>query len=467
MFGHTFLRINSNYDSKLLSYAVNYAADADPSKENGFVFALKGLFGGYYGKYSLLPYYEKLKEYRDTEQRDIWEYDLNLTKQETLRMFRHMWELNGTQSNYYFFTKNCSYNMLWFLEAAREDINLRKYFTYQVIPLETVHAAKLENIITKKSFRPSKRTTLLKYEELINKSYIDIPQRLVDEKYSIDKLLSDKTIAIEQKRYIIESTIELLEYQYKRNEMKKDAYLKKFHNLSSARSTLGIGKKLNIKAPNNPLNGHRAFRIKNSIGYRDEKTLGFIGIRPAYHDLDDNQLGFLRGTQIEFLNFEFVYDNKDIDLERSSIFSVVSLAQRSEFFKNYSWRLNLGSDRDYLYNLKSTPIIRVGAGLSWGNDFGYIYLMADPFTYIKDDSNFGIGASVGFIIDRLDWANTRIELTHRIYEDKNEQNLANLSQNFRLSKNSGVSIKYDYIQKEIDKIKFDEETYKFVLNLYF
>lgn len=71
MFGHTFLRINSRYKSPLLAYAINYAANADPDKENATVFAIKGLFGGYYGKYSLLPYYEKLKEYRDGEQRDI------------------------------------------------------------------------------------------------------------------------------------------------------------------------------------------------------------------------------------------------------------------------------------------------------------------------------------------------------------------------------------------------------------
>src|SRR5690606_8833678 len=98
MFGHTFLRINSQYDSKLLSYAVNYAADANPDKENGVVFAIKGLFGGYFGKYSLLPYYDKLKEYRDSEQRDIWEYDLDLTQEETLKMVRHIWELNDTHS---------------------------------------------------------------------------------------------------------------------------------------------------------------------------------------------------------------------------------------------------------------------------------------------------------------------------------------------------------------------------------
>jgi len=98
MFGHTFLRINSSYDSKLLSYAVNYAADTNADTTNGVIFAIKGLLGGYQGRYSLLPYYDKLKEYRDTEQRDIWEYDLNLNKEEVQRMVQHIWELNTVQT---------------------------------------------------------------------------------------------------------------------------------------------------------------------------------------------------------------------------------------------------------------------------------------------------------------------------------------------------------------------------------
>jgi hypothetical protein len=152
MFGHTFLRINSSYNSRLLSYAINYAADANPNKENGVVFALKGLFGGYAGKYSLLPYYDKLKEYRDTESRDIWEYDLNLTKEQTIKMFEHIWEIKDTKSPYFFFTDNCSYEMLWLIEVANPNIHLRDKFFFDVIPLETVHEAKSQNLISFKKF---------------------------------------------------------------------------------------------------------------------------------------------------------------------------------------------------------------------------------------------------------------------------------------------------------------------------
>lgn len=202
MFGHTFLRINSKYKSKLLAYAINYAADADQNKENAIGFAIKGLFGGYFGKYSLLPYYEKLKEYRDTEKRDIWEYDLNLTQDEVMKMVRHIWELNGTKSYYYFFTENCSYNMLWLMDIARPSVHLREHFHYQVIPLESVHATNEEKLIAQEFYRPSKRTILLKYEDLIDDQYIKLVQKLITDEKLNKTVLQDQNISLEQKQYI-------------------------------------------------------------------------------------------------------------------------------------------------------------------------------------------------------------------------------------------------------------------------
>ena len=159
MFGHTFLRIDSSMESKLMSYAINYAARTDET--NGITFAYKGLFGGYYGFYSMLPYYEKLKEYRDSESRDIWEYDLNLTHDEVMAMVRHIWELQHINSWYFFFDENCSYHMLWLAEIARPSARLRDHFTYHVIPPETVRAFEKEGLVSNKHFRPSKRTKLL------------------------------------------------------------------------------------------------------------------------------------------------------------------------------------------------------------------------------------------------------------------------------------------------------------------
>lgn len=466
MFGHTFLRINSAYDSKLLSYAVNYAADADPDKENGAIFAIKGLFGGYFGKYSLLPYYDKLKEYRDSEQRDIWEYDLDLTEEETLKMFKHIWELNETHSYYYFFTENCSYNMLWFLETARENIHLREYFNYQVIPLETAHATKAEGIINNNFYRPSKRTTLLKYEELLYDEYRTMPLALVNSDITEQDVINNINIDIQQKRYILEASIELLEYKMSKSKIKKEDYLKLFHAFSKARATLGQGEKLNISTPPNPIDGHQAIRASIGSGFREGESISFLGIRPAYHDLQDSGYGFLRGTQIEFLDFEISYSNSKTEVEKATILSITSLAQRSQFFENLSWRTKFGWDRNSL-DATTKFIGTVGIGLSWGNEFAYIYMMTDPLFYFDKKTTSALGGSLGIVFDKYSYMSTNIEATRRWYDNGDAQYLINISQNFRVSQNVQLKFNYDYIQRNDFEIQSNENSFKVYLNYYF
>lgn len=464
MFGHTFLRINSAYESKLLSYALNYAADADEKKENAFTFAFKGLFGGYFGKYSLLPYYDKLKEYRDIEQRDIWEYDLNLNEEETLRMVRHMWELNEIRSRYYFFTQNCSYNMLWFIEAAKKDLDLRKYFSFQVIPLETLHAVKSEDLIKEEFYRPSKRTVILKYEELLFEQNREIVLKLLEAKAETSWVLQDKTIDIEQKRYIFEAAIELLEYNFGKGKIEKEPYLKLFHEFSKARATLKKGNPIEIKTPPNPLYGHQALRVSLGGGVRDKHSIGFLGIRPAYHSLEDSNYGFLRGTQIEFLNLDLSYADNKLSIEEATILSIASFAQSSYFFNNLSWRTKFGWDRDSLRN-DAAFMATLGVGFSYGGEFGYTYLMADPLFYF--DGVSAIGSSIGFVFDRYSYMNTKAELTRRWYDSGFVQDIFELSQGFRISNNIHLRFGYEMKERDKDGLREKEENFKCYYNYYF
>ena len=452
MFGHTFLRINSKYDSKLLAYAINYAADADPDRTNGVLFAIKGLFGGYFGTYSLLPYYEKLKEYRDTQNRDVWEYNLNLSQEEILRMVRHIWELNGIYSYYYFLSENCSYNMLWLMEVARPAVHLREYFSYDVIPLETLHAVQEEALISSVNYRPSKRTKLLEYEKLLDEKCLSTPKELVSSRMKIQELMSSAEISKQQKQYILEASIEYLEYSFSKNSMKKSEYIKLFHELSRARASLGSGEKLKIQRPQEPLKSHRAVRLSLGAGVREGEGIGFLGIRPAYHDIEDSIYGFLRGTQIEFMNLELSYSKEKVELEKATLLSIVSLAQRSEFFDSLSWRTKFGWDRDYLdgrVNFSGS----VGAGYSWGNEYAYSYIMLDPLFYVTDGLSAGVGGSLGLVFDGYDFMSTNIELTRRYYDSGDAQNLLKVAQSFRVSQNLQLQFKYEY--KESFRVNFN------------
>ena len=78
MFGHTLLRVDQKDQTehtRILAYTINYAADVPP--DPGLMYAVYGIGGGYRGYFSTVPYYLKVQEYGDIENRDLWEYRLN------------------------------------------------------------------------------------------------------------------------------------------------------------------------------------------------------------------------------------------------------------------------------------------------------------------------------------------------------------------------------------------------------
>lgn len=462
MFGHTFLRIDSSYDSKLLSYAVNYSANVDQDSENGITFAIKGLFGGYHGQYSLLPYYDKLKEYSDSEQRDIWEYDLNLNKQEVMNTIRHIWELSNIYSDYYFFDENCSYNILWLLEVARPTVKLRDDFFYYVNPPETIFSILKENLVKKTLYRASKRTKLLKFEELLKENFSNKVISLAKSEMQPKEILDNSAITTKEKQQIIEASTELSEYYHIENVITKDIYLKTTHALSTARAKLGVGEKIEIKPPKSPDKGHNSTRLSLQNEYSNHKTSQLIGYRPVFQDIEDSDTGFLQGTQIEFLNTLIRYDNKKIDIEELNLLTIASYAPRSYFFKPFSWRTNFGWNRKYLDNdLYFTS--SVAAGQTWSNFLGYSYILGEPIFYNDSKPIVGFGGILGIVIYEGSKFKTNIELKQRYYSNGKEQFSSNITQSWQFARNFALQIKYDYYQKDIKDIS----STKLILNYFF
>lgn len=446
MFGHTFLRIDSSYESKMLSYAVNYAAGADPDKENGIVFAVKGLIGGYPGFYSLLPYYEKLKEYRDTEQRDVWEYDLDFTHDEVMAMVRHIWELKGVYNWYFFFDENCSYNMLWLMEVARPDADLRGHFTYHVIPMETVHAAEEEHLVRARHYRPSKRTVLLAYEAVLDAGAESEVKAVVEGRLDPRNVSEENPQSEQRRRYTLEAAAELAQYRLIQGEMDKQTYLKRSHAILSARAALGKGEKVPVAQPANPDEGHRATRAEAGTGWRDGIPLQTVGIRPAYHDIGDSDIGFLEGTQIEFLDLVARYDYRGPAVEKATLISIESIAPVSAFFKPFSWRMHAGWDQSF-YTRKTTFSAAVGAGYGFGGRWGYAYGMLDPELYVTDRAVPALKAAAGAVLEIGGGSKILAEGGYRFYADGVRQWTGNVQNTIRISQNNAFKLTADYVDK--------------------
>ncbi len=476
MFGHTLLRVDqteSKQKNYLTSYAITYAANTNET--NGLAFAVKGLAGGYPGLFSIIPYYDKVNEYNDLENRDIWEYELDLTPKEASRMLQHMWELRSTIFDYYFLDENCSYQLLALLDVARPGLDLAAEFPIDVIPADTVRVIANKNLIKKIHYRPSLLTNL-KYQ-LENFSGKNLPLILdfvAGSKTPVNaefKLLNEH-----DKIYILEIAYNYLQYKYKSNELARAEYAKRSLRLLKARNKLDSSINIPVaKQPEiRPEQGHKSARLIYSYGSRANQDFIELNWRPAYHDLLDSNDGFVDGLQINFLDiFARINTNRDkIYLQKFDFFSIYSLKARTQFFKPISWKFNISYRRLPVLNDNNTLVFNLngGAGVSYQVvDSLRVYALIESTVLMhrrfKDVVSAAIGPNIGLLWQPTsDWK-VWLDTTSQYYDKNNNLTYQKieLGQSFSLSKNQ--SIRLNWLQEGV-KDKTQNEI-KASLNWYY
>ena len=223
MFGHTLLRIDTPQQderTRLLSYTINYAAVTDET--NGVLFAIKGIFGGYPGQFSILPYYRKVQEYSDLENRDIWEYQLDLTPAEIDRLLEHAWELGPNYFQYYFFDENCAYQLLGLLDVARPGLRLSDEFPVYAIPSDTVRAVvDAPGLLRKTVYRPSARTELEHAIDRLDTDETDLAMAIGRGEVPPD---APQVVALPEERRarVIETAYGYVQYQFNSGQLPRE-----------------------------------------------------------------------------------------------------------------------------------------------------------------------------------------------------------------------------------------------------
>ncbi len=426
MYGHTLIRMDREdpNSSKLLAFSVNFAANADPD-DNELVFSAKGLAGGYPGVATVMRYHEKTREYQHMEYRNVWEYPLNLQGDEVDQFVRHIWEVQGTEFDYYFFDENCSYRVLAFIDAASERSDAARHFDFTAIPVDTIRELEHEQLLGKAEFRPSAATLMSHMIENTTDDVVGRAVELVDT--SIDPQ-TDFNALLEQQlaglNALEQAQMLELAYQYARY-----AAIKKKQNGKAIRNaTLGIlaaRSKLGGIEPYPPLEtapprddeGHGSRRISftaGSVGVDNNSVahgFGGLSFRPAYHDLVDPSYGFVPGSQIVMGKTDLRWAEGDsIRLEHFTAVNVRSLSARDALFRPTSWEVDAGFERR-LQEQKLGGYLDVGFGRTWKTAFGRPWALAKTTLDWGGFSGVNWGLAVG---PELGWYYQGDELQTRI-----------------------------------------------------
>ncbi|HET7766852.1 MAG TPA: DUF4105 domain-containing protein [Burkholderiales bacterium] len=415
MYGHTLLRVDAkdqNEKTRLLAYAINYAANTNET--NGVAFAINGLFGGYPGTFSIMPYYLKVREYSDMENRDVWEYELNLSPEDIDRTLMHVWELGPIYFDYYFFDENCSYYLLELLEAARPDLDLTSPFKWWAIPSDTVRElVKQPGLVKRAVYRPSNATVIRHRLELMSPQERALVNPLARERVRpADPALS--ALPGPSQARVLEVSHDYLSYLQASGKVTAET------SSDTARGLLLQRSHISASADDPPVpvpevrpdQGHGTSRLTLGGGRRDGLNFLELRARPVYQDLMDPDAGYVRGAQIEFFDFALRDYSGGVGarVEELTPVRIVSVAPRSEFFQPLSWEIDAGWSRRRLANGTEPLVFGVhgGPGLAWSvpdtlrsSTMVYAFLegTAQADTRLEDNYALGAGPAVGALID--------------------------------------------------------------------
>ena len=470
MFGHTLLRLDPPADdnwSDWLSYAVNFGADVRAG-DNSLFYAFKGLSGGYSGIFIVEPYFKKIQEYNKIEKRDIFEYPLNLSRQETETMVTHLWEVKTINFDYYFFDENCSYRLLELLEVARPGIELTDEFKLTAIPVDTVRAIEKAGLISTTVFRPSQSTTLQALIERIPEKHHYL---IVQAASNIDTLTQSPFTDLDEteQRDIVEAAYRYLRYlqsgKARDPEIAGRSYklLKKMNSYPAS----GINIADTITPPAAPELGHGSKRASFGIGKRLDNTYAELGFRMSFHDLEDNENGFLRGAQINIGSIQLrAEENESLRLYKLDLVDIFSLTTRTRFMKPLSWKVYTGLERQLTKGVDQlTGHVTGGAGGSWQLfNNSQIYALATARLEANKQLDRTIEPAIGFttgVLQHFGSSTVRLDASGEQFSDGVYRLRAAYAQNFVISTNHSIRLSAIYEWQEADEFSDIQLRYQY------
>jgi hypothetical protein len=349
MFGHTFLRLGrsgTGPDQVLRDNTLNFAATT--GDDGGVLFAVKGLLGLYPGEYTVMPYYMKIQEYNNIDNRDLWEYSLALSSAEVERLAAHAWEMGQAQFPYYFFSKNCSYQLMPALDAAAPRLNLMPGSPAIVGPVDTLlEVARAPGLVFEIRYRPSHATAMT-----ARRKQLTGPERRAAEAYMTGKAETGDALSAgmppARRALLLDAAEDYVLYKKGYSPDVPDGVR------ALERPILVRRARIPDVTPDPPKpawavppeEGHLRHRLMLGEGAYNGGSFTELAWRPGYHDLLDRPRGFPPGAEIYGFSGRGRYDkdSKHFYVRDIRLVEIMSLSPWDPWTRKPSWTEGTGLD---------------------------------------------------------------------------------------------------------------------------
>tara|TARA_B100001939_G_scaffold348121_1_gene372816 strand:+ start:6704 stop:8707 length:2004 start_codon:yes stop_codon:yes gene_type:complete len=369
LFGHTFLKFNrsDSVDVAMVAEDPSISYGARVTSTDPITYFLDGMFGGFNGTLELQPFQNHLQVYTEGEQRDLWEFKLNLREEEIQQLIRAAWEMNSTHYHYYFLSENCSYRLLNLLELARPGLDLTDSYFWTVHPADTAKQVVDQNeMASSVVFFPATETRYRKRLRLLSGKGREAMLSLSE---GNPPDLSGLSPAEQALVYEVATDRVLLEAD---GDGSLEPELKKrIESLLEARKRMSSPTSLDgyrvLPQNRNPLIGHESTLLSGTGGTSSIGSFGEIRFRPALHDLHDRARGYSPYGELEFftLRLRSYSEYANIEVEDFVLINMMSMDPVVTGLWPITWEVKLGvhSMASSLYESGPAPDLLENSGL--------------------------------------------------------------------------------------------------------
>ncbi|MGE6408343.1 MULTISPECIES: DUF4105 domain-containing protein [unclassified Psychrobacter] len=455
-FGHVLVKTNTSIDNinntnsdvrelsseDLLNNSYNFGARI-PENENGAMYALKGLFGFYDAGFSETEFFKQDAVYSKNEQRDMWEYVLNLDAFETQLLNYHLYEAKSARFDYYFIKQNCGYRSGEILELISDIKTTERvgpwYAPDYVFDQLLEHDNGADSLVSSVRYLPSEQTQLREKFVQLSKPI----QAVINSVIRTESTAPLATLNADDRAVALDFLILHRTYKITQDNTLKQRAFKS--ELLSQRFALPASNGLaQLTVPNKPSPALSNKTTQTTVVLSDERAevgLSLFVKDPlnAHTDIDKHfeavkvSLGY-NFDEYQWTLTDFVF----LDMQQ-----IEDLRQPLSGEPKLSWQLKTGARTDMFTGNRHSPYAQVGigAGAKFGKHIlGYSMVNA---TVHDQDRHADIGIELGL---RMKRNNQSAELSYVTSkrEGRTAIDVAKLILRQQLSKNNDARLIVTY-----------------------
>lgn len=355
-YGHTLLKFNSvktPFNTDLENSSINYGAIVPPN-ENPVVYIAKGLFGGYEAGFSHIQYYFHNHNYGENELRDMWEYELNLSKEDVRFLVAHSWEVLGKKYTYYFLKKNCAYRMAELFKII-EGLNIMPdsmLWTYPQTLIQHISSLQYNERKFVKSIKlhPSRQSRLYnKYKQLSNEEKELLSLIIKDKGFINTRRFSE--INMNKQYRIVDVLLDYYQLIRDPSRYNDDPSNTAYKQLLTYRFNLPPGKSIFLPINNESgphLGRDPSLASLNIIHHSKEGYYQHFNLRPSYYDRLDAFSGHKKFSHLSMAELGVSYFDDKLVLDYFYFIKIQSINSQASNLpgdSGFAWNLGAGWEK--------------------------------------------------------------------------------------------------------------------------